>query len=48
MKTRGRRFDYAKLATEAPHPKSAQLETLSLEEVVALLITEEKRAQRHL
>ena len=46
MKTRGRRFDYAKLATEAPHPKSAQLETLSLDEIVALLLTEEKRAQK--
>jgi N-acetylmuramic acid 6-phosphate etherase len=40
------RFDYAKLATEAPHPKSAQLETLSLDEIVALLLTEEKRAQK--
>jgi N-acetylmuramic acid 6-phosphate etherase len=40
------RPDYAKLATEAPHPKSAQLETLSAEEIVTLLLTEEKHAQQ--
>jgi N-acetylmuramic acid 6-phosphate etherase len=40
------RPDYAKLATEAPHPKSAQLETLSAEEIVTLLLAEEKRAQQ--
>ncbi|HEX4459747.1 MAG TPA: N-acetylmuramic acid 6-phosphate etherase, partial [Polyangia bacterium] len=45
MKRRGR-CDYAKLATEAPHPKSAQLETLSLDEIVTLLLNEEKRAQK--
>jgi N-acetylmuramic acid 6-phosphate etherase len=38
--------DYARLATEAPHPKSAQLETLSTEEVIGLLLVEEKRAQQ--
>lgn len=41
-----RRPDYARLATEAPHPKSAQLETLSTEEVVTLLVGEELRAQK--
>jgi N-acetylmuramic acid 6-phosphate etherase len=45
VKRRGR-CDYAKLATEAPHPKSAQLETLSLDEIVTLLLNEEKRAQK--
>jgi N-acetylmuramic acid 6-phosphate etherase len=38
--------DYARLATEALHPRSAQLETLSLEELVTLLLVEEKRAQQ--
>jgi N-acetylmuramic acid 6-phosphate etherase len=40
------KLDYAKLATEAPHPKSAQLETLSVEEIVTLLLAEEKQAQK--
>jgi N-acetylmuramic acid 6-phosphate etherase len=40
------RPDYARLATEAPHPKSAELETLSTEEVVTLLLAEERRAQQ--
>lgn len=41
-----KRPDYARLPTEAPHPKSAQLETLSSEELVALLLGEERRAQQ--
>ena len=44
--TKGKRPDYARLATEAPHPKSAQLERLSSEEIVTLLLAEEKRAQK--
>ncbi len=44
MSTR-KRPDYARLVTEAPHPKSAHLETLSSEEIVTLLLTEERRAQ---
>ena len=38
--------DYARLLTEAPHPTSAQLETLSSEELVTLLVGEERRAQQ--
>ncbi len=45
MSTR-KRPDYARLLTEAPHPKSAQLETLSSEELVTLLIADERRAQK--
>ena len=45
MRTR-KRPDYARLLTEAPHPKSAQLETLSSEELVTLLVGEERRAQQ--
>jgi N-acetylmuramic acid 6-phosphate etherase len=41
-----KRPDYARLATEAPHPKAAQLETLSSEEIVTLLLAEERRAQK--
>ncbi|MGZ3407747.1 MAG: N-acetylmuramic acid 6-phosphate etherase [Polyangia bacterium] len=41
-----KRPDYARLATEAAHPKSAHLETLSTEELVTLLVTEERRAPR--
>ena len=44
--TRRKRPDYARLATEAPHPRSAQLETHSTEALVSLLLTEEKRAQQ--
>ncbi|HXU72468.1 MAG TPA: N-acetylmuramic acid 6-phosphate etherase [Polyangia bacterium] len=40
------RPDYARLATEAPHPKSAELESLPAEELVALLVGEERRAQQ--
>ncbi|MDB4965658.1 MAG: glucokinase regulator-like protein, partial [Myxococcales bacterium] len=40
------RPDYARLATEAPHPRSAQLELHGTDELVALLLTEEKRAQK--
>jgi N-acetylmuramic acid 6-phosphate etherase len=43
---RPKRPDYARLATEAPHPKAAQLETLSSEEIVTLLLAEERRAQK--
>ena len=43
---RRKRPDYARLATEAPHPKSKQLETLSTEEIVTLLVAEERRAQQ--
>ena len=43
---RRKRPDYARLLTEAPHPKSAQLETLSSEELVTLLIADERRAQK--
>jgi N-acetylmuramic acid 6-phosphate etherase len=43
--TKQRRPDYARLATEAPNPRSARLETLSTDEIVALLLAEEKRAQ---
>jgi N-acetylmuramic acid 6-phosphate etherase len=41
-----RRPDYATLPTEAPHPRSSTLETHSLEDVVALMLHEEKRAQQ--
>src|SRR5258708_7336206 len=41
-----RRTDYATLPTEAPHPRSSSLEEDALEDVVALLLQEEKRAQR--
>jgi N-acetylmuramic acid 6-phosphate etherase len=44
--SRRKRPDYARLATEAPHPKSTRLETLSTEEIVTLLVGEERRAQR--
>jgi N-acetylmuramic acid 6-phosphate etherase len=37
--------DYARLPTEAPHPRAAQLETQSTKEIVALLLAEERRAQ---
>ena len=41
-----KRPDYARLATEAAHPKSKHLETLSTEELVTLLVGEERRAQQ--
>src|SRR5690242_6647741 len=44
MKRRGP--DYAALPTEAPHPRSSSLEEHALEDVVALLLHEEKRAQK--
>jgi N-acetylmuramic acid 6-phosphate etherase len=37
--------DYARLPTEAPHPRAAQLENESTETIVALLLAEERRAQ---
>jgi N-acetylmuramic acid 6-phosphate etherase len=40
------RPDYARLATEALHPRAADLERRSLEEVVALLVREEAAAAR--
>jgi N-acetylmuramic acid 6-phosphate etherase len=40
------RLDYARLATEAAHPRSGELEERSLEAIVELLITEEAKAQR--
>jgi N-acetylmuramic acid 6-phosphate etherase len=44
--TRTRRPDYARLPTEAPHPRSATLETHAIDEIVTLLLAEEKRAQQ--
>jgi N-acetylmuramic acid 6-phosphate etherase len=44
--TKKKRPDYARLPTEAPHPRSAHLETHTGDEIVALLLAEEKRAQR--
>jgi N-acetylmuramic acid 6-phosphate etherase len=38
--------DYATLPTEAPHPRSSSLEEHPLEHVVALILHEEKRAQK--
>jgi N-acetylmuramic acid 6-phosphate etherase len=38
--------DYGRLPTEAPHPQSADLETRPIEEIVALLVGEEARAQK--
>jgi N-acetylmuramic acid 6-phosphate etherase len=38
--------DFARLPTELPHPRSSTLETHSLDDVVALLVGEEKRAQQ--
>lgn len=43
---RAKRPDYAKLPTEALHPRAAGLEDYPTEEVVALLLAEEKEAQR--
>ena len=40
------RPDYARLATEAAHPRSAALEALSTDELVALLVGEERHAQQ--
>ncbi|HEY2746228.1 MAG TPA: N-acetylmuramic acid 6-phosphate etherase, partial [Polyangia bacterium] len=40
------RPDYARLATEAAHPKSGALEALSSEALVSLLVGEERRAQQ--
>jgi N-acetylmuramic acid 6-phosphate etherase len=44
--TTKKRPEYAKLATEALHPRAAALETSSIEEIVTLLLAEEKRAQQ--
>ncbi len=44
--TRKNRPDYARLPTEAPHPRSALLATHTSAEVVTLLLAEEKRAQK--
>ncbi len=44
--SRRTRPDYARLATEATHPKSAALEALPTEQLVALLVGEERRAQQ--
>jgi N-acetylmuramic acid 6-phosphate etherase len=38
--------DYAKLPTEAPHPDAIDLEERALDEIVALLIADEAKAQR--
>ncbi len=38
--------DYAKLPTEAPHPRAVDLEARSLDEIVELLISDEARAQK--
>jgi N-acetylmuramic acid 6-phosphate etherase len=43
---RRQRPDYARLATEAPHPRAASLHRASIEEIVTLLLAEEKRAQK--
>jgi N-acetylmuramic acid 6-phosphate etherase len=43
---RRNRPDYARLPTEAPHPRAAHLESHSLEEIVTLLLAEERRAQK--
>jgi N-acetylmuramic acid 6-phosphate etherase len=43
---RRQRPDYARLATEAPHPRAASLHRASIEEIVTLLLGEEKRAQK--
>jgi len=41
-----RRPDYARLPTEALHPRAANLELRSVDEIVSLLIAEERRAQK--
>lgn len=38
--------DYSRLPTEAAHPRAAHLEAHSTDEIVALLLAEEKRAQK--
>jgi N-acetylmuramic acid 6-phosphate etherase len=46
VKPRGKRTDYARLPTEAALPEAADLETRPIEEIVALLVREEARAQK--
>lgn len=41
-----KRTDYARLPTEAAHPRAADLETRPIGEIVALLVGEEARAQK--
>jgi N-acetylmuramic acid 6-phosphate etherase len=41
-----RRPDYARLPTEAAHPRAVDLELRGVDEIVTLLIGEEKKAQR--